>query len=69
MARYNDRECAYCGEELGAATVVGQDWRVYCSPRCAQAGEELARAEVRQLMRFVTDRHSLHTEIRRAPLN
>lgn len=58
MARRIENECAFCAEEIEPPTaVVGQDWKVYCSPPCAQRGEDLSIRELTQLMQYVSDRH------------
>lgn len=39
-------ECAWCAEPFALETmIVGQDWKVYCSPACATAGESWSRSE------------------------
>lgn len=60
MARRIENECAYCAKEIEAEeSVVGKDWKVYCSAACARAGEEMSRGEWQRLMRFVTSRREL----------
>jgi hypothetical protein len=58
MARRNENECAYCAEELRREqTIIGKDWKVYCSAVCAQRGEALSTAELIRLMQHVCERH------------
>jgi hypothetical protein len=58
MAKRNENECAFCAEELSAEQpVIGQDWKVYCSPACARRGEALSSAEMAKLMQHICDRH------------
>jgi hypothetical protein len=46
MARQDEHECAYCAADLMLeASVVGRDWKVYCSPECAEAGARLSESE------------------------
>jgi hypothetical protein len=43
MAKRIENECAFCAEEIVAdECVVGKDWKVYCSQRCAEAGETMS---------------------------
>lgn len=62
MAKRIENECAYCAEavELDEA-IVGQDWKVYCSSVCAQAGEEISQHEWQRLMRNITSRREYAT--------
>ena len=53
MARRNENECAYCAEEM-TSSLVGRDWKVYCSTRCAEAGEEISRREAEQLRQLIS---------------
>jgi hypothetical protein len=54
MARRIDNECAYCAELAEPEkAIVGKDWKIYCSPSCAQAGELISMEEWDQLMRDV----------------
>lgn len=58
MAKHNENECAYCAEELKPERpIIGQDWKVYCSVACARRGEALSKAELAQLMQYISDRH------------
>ncbi len=58
MAKRIENECAFCAEEIVAdECVVGKDWKVYCSQRCAEAGETISSEQWRQLMRLVTSRN------------
>jgi hypothetical protein len=58
MARRNENECAYCAEEMMTERcVVGRDWKVYCSPRCAEAGEALSLREAAEQQRLITPRN------------
>jgi hypothetical protein len=48
MARHTENECAFCAEELDPEnSYTGEDWKVYCSRECAEAGA-LIEAEVRE---------------------
>lgn len=58
MARHEEKECAFCAEEIKPEkAVLGQDWKVYCCTACAQQGEALSLSEMRWLMRHISDRH------------
>ena len=58
MAKRDEKECAFCAEEVRLAqAVIGRDWKVYCSPVCAQRGEALSVAETAKLMQHICDRH------------
>ena len=58
MAKRNENECAFCAEEVQPEQVlVGQDWKVYCSPECAVQGEILSASELERLMQHVSERH------------
>lgn len=60
MAKRTENECAFCAEEIAADTgVVGKDWKVYCSERCAESGEMISLEEWRKVMRLVTARNDL----------
>jgi len=51
MAKRIENECAFCAEEIGEGEeVVGKDWKVYCSERCAEAGEKMSIEEWRKVM-------------------
>lgn len=51
MARRTDNECAYCAEQIEPEKgFIGQDWKVYCSHRCVEAGESISREEWNQIM-------------------
>jgi len=51
MAKRIENECAYCAEEIiEGEEVVGKDWKVYCSERCAEAGEKISVEEWRTVM-------------------
>ena len=40
MARHSEEECAYCERDLlPLSYVVGEDEQLYCSVKCADAGE------------------------------
>jgi hypothetical protein len=42
MARYNDRECAWCANDLDRERyLIGIDHKVYCSAACAESGARL----------------------------
>ncbi|HWQ35694.1 MAG TPA: hypothetical protein VNQ79_22810 [Blastocatellia bacterium] len=46
MARHDEHECAYCAADLlFESSVVGRDWKVYCSAECAEAGACLSESE------------------------
>lgn len=46
MARHSEEECAYCeGDVLPLSYIVGTDDEVYCSIKCADAGEARAATE------------------------
>jgi hypothetical protein len=46
MAKRIENECAFCAEEIiEGEEVVGKDWKVYCSERCAEAGEKMSLEE------------------------
>jgi len=48
MARHTENECAFCAEELEPeSSYIGEDWKVYCSRECAQAGA-MIEAEIRE---------------------
>jgi hypothetical protein len=58
MAKRIENECAFYAEEVvSEERVVGNDWKVYCSRRCAEAGETMSSEQWRQLMRLVTSRN------------
>jgi len=51
MAKRIENECAFCAEEIiEGEEIVGKDWKVYCSERCAQAGEKMSLEEWREAM-------------------
>jgi hypothetical protein len=51
MAKRIENECAFCAEEIiDGEEVVGKDWKVYCSERCAEAGEKMSLEEWRKAM-------------------
>jgi hypothetical protein len=57
MAKRIENECAYCAEAVEFdEAVIGQDWKVYCSNACAQAGETISQHEWQRVMRDVTNR-------------
>ena len=57
MAKRIENECAYCAEAVEFDNaIVGQDWKVYCSTACAQAGEEMSQHEWQRVMRNITSR-------------
>ncbi len=58
MAKRIENECAFCAEEIAPETgLVGNDWKVYCSPSCAESGETISLEEWRKVMRLVTTRN------------
>jgi hypothetical protein len=49
MARHSEEECAYCeGDVLPLSYIVGTDDQLYCSVKCADAGEQRSAEEVAQ---------------------
>jgi hypothetical protein len=57
MAKRIENECAFYAEEVvSEERVVGNDWKVYCSRRCAEAGEMMSSEQWRQLTSLVTSR-------------
>lgn len=41
MARHSEEECAYCeGDVLPLSYIMGNDDQIYCSVKCADAGEK-----------------------------
>ncbi len=57
MARRIDNECAYCADEVRIEDqVIGNDWKVYCSDKCARSGQEVSLREWNRLMRCVSSR-------------
>jgi len=51
MARRVENECAYCAEELEFEQgIIGDDWKVYCSPGCVRMGEAISTSEMQRLM-------------------
>lgn len=57
MAKRIADECAYCAEAIEFdKAIVGQDWKIYCSTVCAQAGEEISQHEWQRVMRNITSR-------------
>jgi hypothetical protein len=51
MAKRIENECAFCAEEIiEGEEVVGRDWKVYCSARCAETGEKMSIEEWRKAM-------------------
>ena len=49
MARHSEEECAYCeGDVLPLSYVVGEDEQLYCSIKCADAGEKRSAAQTAQ---------------------
>jgi hypothetical protein len=56
MAKRIENECAFCaGEIIKGEEVVGKDWKVYCSERCAEAGEKMSLEEWRKAMLYDED--------------
>lgn len=55
MARHSEEECAYCeGDLLPLSYIVGEDDQLYCSVKCADAGERRTLAEAAHLPRIVS---------------
>lgn len=51
MAKRIENECAFCAEEAELErSIIGDDWKVYCSPSCAAAGENVSRDEMQRLL-------------------
>lgn len=51
MAKRIENECAFCAEEIiEDKELVGKDWKVYCSQRCAEAGEKMSIEEWQKAM-------------------
>jgi hypothetical protein len=51
MAKRIENECAFCAEDIIAGEeMIGKDWKVYCSGRCAEAGEKMSLEEWRKAM-------------------
>lgn len=51
MAKRIENECAFCAEEIiEGKEVVGKDWKVYCSERCAEEGEKMSIEEWQKAM-------------------
>lgn len=49
MARHSEDECAYCeGDILPLSYIVGADDQLYCSIKCADAGEKRSTTEAEQ---------------------
>ncbi len=50
MARHSEEECAYCERDLlPLSYLVGEDEQLYCSIKCAQAGEQRSATEAGSL--------------------
>lgn len=57
MARRSENECAYCAESVQPeSSVVGTDWKVYCSAACAAEGQQISLREMQELMRTMAPR-------------
>ena len=55
MARRNLDECAWCAEQMeDESRMIGRDWKVYCSPECARAGE--SQLAVKQALKQALER-------------
>jgi hypothetical protein len=51
MAKRIENECAFCAEEIiQGEEVVGKDWKVYCSEKCAESGEKISHEEWQKAM-------------------
>jgi hypothetical protein len=51
MAKRIENECAYCAEYVDLEKrIIGEDWKVYCSRKCADAGESSSRDEMARLI-------------------
>lgn len=47
MARHSEDECAFCEYDvLPLSYVVGEDEQLYCSVKCAVAGEKISAEKV-----------------------
>ncbi|MFN7928906.1 MAG: hypothetical protein U0Y68_13350 [Blastocatellia bacterium] len=54
MARHSEEECAYCeGDVLPLSYIVGEDDELYCSIKCADAGEKRWREQAPRITREV----------------
>jgi endogenous inhibitor of DNA gyrase (YacG/DUF329 family) len=63
MAKRIENECAFCAEEIiEGEEVIGKDWKVYCSKRCAELGEKMSLEEWRKVMRLVTARNDFFVQ-------
>lgn len=50
MARHSEDECTYCERDvLPLSYIIGEDQELYCSVKCAEAGEKLSASKVTQL--------------------
>lgn len=55
MARHSEEECAYCEDDvLPLSYIVGADDQLYCSVKCADAGERRSITEPMQQQRMAT---------------
>lgn len=46
MARHSEDECAYCERDvLPLSYIIGEDEELYCSVKCAEAGEKISAAK------------------------
>ena len=65
MARRSENECAYCAEEVPTEnSVIGTDWKVYCSAACAVQGQQMSSREMQELMRaMVPSRDTQYTDL------
>ena len=63
MAKRIENECAFCAEEINVGEeVIGKDWKVYCSKRCAELGERMSHEEWRKLMSLVSARNDFFVQ-------
>jgi len=61
MARHSEEECAYCERDLLPLSYVeGEDERLYCSVKCATAGEQRTLAEAAHVQTNVGTTDSAH---------
>ena len=46
MARHSEDDCAYCERDvLPLSYIIGEDEELYCSVKCAEAGEKISAAK------------------------
>ena len=56
MARHSEEECAYCERDiLPLSYIVGEDEQLYCSVKCADAGERQTATHAGRVSSTETD--------------